>query len=89
MTREHDPSISAGVSELVEHLFRRQAGRMLATLCRIFGLENLDLAEEVVQETMLKALRLWPFHGIPDDPAAWLVAQPAMKQSINCGAAQR
>jgi RNA polymerase sigma-70 factor, ECF subfamily len=73
MTREHDPCTTAAVPELVEHLFRRQAGRMLATLCRIFGFENLDLAEELVQETMLKALRLWPFHGIPDDPAAWLM----------------
>src|SRR6516225_7236453 len=61
------------VRELVEHLFRHQAGQMLATLTHIFGLENLDLAEEVVQEALLQALRLWPFEGIPDDPRAWLV----------------
>jgi RNA polymerase sigma-70 factor (ECF subfamily) len=61
------------VRELVEHLFRHQAGRMLSTLSRIFGLENLDLAEEVVQEAMLKALRQWPYRGIPENPTAWLV----------------
>jgi RNA polymerase sigma-70 factor (ECF subfamily) len=61
------------VRELVEHLFRRQAGQILATLTHIFGLENLDLAEEVVQEALLQALRVWPFEGIPDDPKAWLL----------------
>jgi RNA polymerase sigma-70 factor, ECF subfamily len=69
----HDPRAAAVVPELVEHLFRRQAGRMLATLCRAFGLENLDLAEDVVQESMLTALRLWPFQGVPENPSAWLL----------------
>jgi RNA polymerase sigma-70 factor (ECF subfamily) len=62
-----------GVCALVEHLFRHQAGQMLATLTHVFGLENLDLAEEVVQEALLQALRSWPFDGIPDNPRAWLV----------------
>jgi RNA polymerase sigma-70 factor (ECF subfamily) len=62
-----------GVRDLVEHLFRHQAGRMLATLTHIFGLEHLDLAEEVVQDALLQALRQWPFQGIPDNPRAWLV----------------
>jgi RNA polymerase sigma-70 factor (ECF subfamily) len=44
------------VHELVEHLFRHQAGQMLATLAHIFGLEHLDLAEEVVQDALLRAL---------------------------------
>jgi RNA polymerase sigma-70 factor (ECF subfamily) len=61
------------VRELVEHLFRHQAGQMLATLTHILGLENLDLAEDVVQESLLEALRQWPFQGIPDNPRAWLV----------------
>jgi RNA polymerase sigma-70 factor (ECF subfamily) len=61
------------VRDLVEHLFRHHAGQMLATLTHIFGLENLDLAEEVVQESLLLALRHWPFQGIPDNPRAWLI----------------
>jgi RNA polymerase sigma-70 factor (ECF subfamily) len=61
------------VHALVEHLFRHQAGQMLATLTHIFGLENLDLAEEVVQEALLQALQDWQFAGIPDNPRAWLV----------------
>lgn len=46
---------------------------MLAVLSHALGLENLDLAEEVVQDSLLQALRLWPFHGVPDDPPAWLL----------------
>jgi RNA polymerase sigma-70 factor (ECF subfamily) len=59
--------------ELVEHLFRHQAGHMLATIAHVFGLANLDLAEEVVQDALLQALRRWPFEGIPDNPRAWLL----------------
>jgi RNA polymerase sigma-70 factor (ECF subfamily) len=61
------------VHELVEHLFRHQAGQMLATLTHIFGLEYFDLAEEVVQDALLQALQHWSFHGIPDNPRAWLI----------------
>lgn len=57
---------------LVDHLFRREAGRMVSTLCRVFGPHNLELAEDVVQEALLRALREWPFRGVPDDPRAWL-----------------
>ena len=45
---------------------------MVASLARLFGPSNLQLAEEVVQEALLKALRRWPFQGVPDNPAAWL-----------------
>jgi RNA polymerase sigma-70 factor (ECF subfamily) len=61
------------VHELVEHLFRHQAGQMLATLTHILGLDHFDLAEEVVQEALLEALQHWRFHGIPDKPRAWLI----------------
>jgi RNA polymerase sigma-70 factor (ECF subfamily) len=67
-----DPAPSGQVHELVRHLFRHQAGQMLATLGHLFGLENLDLAEEVVQEALVQALEQWPFHGIPDNPRGWL-----------------
>jgi len=63
----------AQVNRLVEHLFRHQAGQMLAILTRFFGLENLDLAEDVVQEALLQAMRQWPFGGVPDNPRAWLI----------------
>jgi RNA polymerase sigma-70 factor, ECF subfamily len=64
------PSPEAG--GLLEHLFRRQSGRMVAHLAHILGPGRLDLAEEVVQETMLRALQAWPYQGVPENPAAWL-----------------
>ena len=60
------------IDGLVDHLFRHRAGQMVATLTRIFGPENLPLAEEVVQEALLSALTQWSFHGVPDNPAGWL-----------------
>jgi RNA polymerase sigma-70 factor (ECF subfamily) len=50
-----------GVRGRVDHLFRREAGRMVAVLTRAFGPSRLDLAEEVVQEALVQALKRWPF----------------------------
>lgn len=57
---------------LLEHLFRHQAGRMVAHLTRLLGPAHLELAEETVQETMLRALQTWPYQGVPESAAAWL-----------------
>ena len=51
---------------LVEHFFRHEAGRLVAVLTGIFGLKNLDLVEEMVQESLLQALRTWRA-GVPDE----------------------
>ena len=64
---------SAGVSQLVEHLFRHEAGKMVATLTRIFGIEHWNLAEDVVQEALSRALQTWPYRGIPENPSAWIM----------------
>jgi RNA polymerase sigma factor (sigma-70 family) len=60
------------VPELLDHLFRHQAGRMISSLTRHFGVENLELVEDIVQETLLKALQQWPYRGIPENPDGWL-----------------
>jgi RNA polymerase sigma-70 factor (ECF subfamily) len=57
-----------------EHLFRREAGRMVSTLTRIFGVQNLALAEDVVQDAFCRALEVWKFQGMPENPSAWLMA---------------
>ncbi|MBP7513844.1 MAG: sigma-70 family RNA polymerase sigma factor [Flavobacteriales bacterium] len=66
--REHPEQ----VGPLVENLFRRESGRLTAAITRFFGSAHLELAEDVVQDTLLKAMREWPFKGIPHDPVAWL-----------------
>lgn len=59
--------------KIVDHLFRHQAGKMIAVLTRIFGTHNLQLAEDVVQEAFLKAAQLWTYNGVPENGAAWLM----------------
>jgi RNA polymerase sigma factor (sigma-70 family) len=57
-----------------DHLFRREAGRMVAALTRVFGVHNLALAEDVVQDAFCRALEVWKFRGMPENPSAWLMA---------------
>jgi RNA polymerase sigma factor (sigma-70 family) len=57
---------------LVDHLFRSRAGQLVAWLTRIFGPAHLELAEEVVQDALLKALQQWPYSGVPQNPGGWL-----------------
>src|SRR5262247_407069 len=57
-----------------DHLFRRESGRLVAALTRLFGVHNLALAEDVVQDAFCRALEVWKIRGIPDNPAAWLMA---------------
>jgi RNA polymerase sigma-70 factor (ECF subfamily) len=64
----------AGGSRELGHLFRREAGRMVSALTRIFGLHNLELAEDVVQDALCRALEIWKFGPMPDNPSAWLMA---------------
>jgi len=47
---------------------------MVATLTRIFGPHNVALAEDVVQDAFCRALEVWKFRGIPENPSAWLMA---------------
>ena len=59
--------------DTLDHLFRHQAGQMVATLTRIFGIEHVELAEDVVQDAMVQALRQWPYRSPPANPRAWLI----------------
>src|SRR5260370_30445120 len=60
--------------ELRDHLFGRESGGMLAVLTRVFGVHNLALAEDVVQEAFCRAIEVWRFRGVPENPSAWLMA---------------
>jgi len=61
------------MTDSCDHLFRREAGRIVATLTRIFGVQNLALAEDVVQDAFCRALDVWKYRGMPDNPGAWLM----------------
>ena len=57
----------------LDRLFRSESGRLVAVLTRLFGVHNLGLAEDVVQDAFYRALQVWRFHGVPENPSAWLM----------------
>lgn len=66
----------------IDHLFRKQYGKMVSVLTRMVGLHNLTMAEDAVQDTFIKAMSSWQMKGIPDHPEAWLM-QAAKNRSID------
>lgn len=76
------PPPSEEIPRLTDHLFRHEAGKLVSALTGIFGMARLQLAEDVVQEAMVRALQTWPYHGIPENPAAWLM-QTARNRALD------
>ena len=58
-------------SKLIDHLFRHHSGKMVSVLTRIFGLSHLEIIEDAIQDTFIKASITWR-NQIPDNPKAWL-----------------
>jgi RNA polymerase sigma-70 factor (ECF subfamily) len=66
------PTPGKPIDAEIEAVFRRESGRLISVLTRLFGPHNLELAEDVVQASFVAALETWGKAGIPDNPAAWL-----------------
>ena len=62
----------ASVEAVLTRVVRDEAGRLTAALVRLLG--DFALAEDLVQDAVVIALRRWPETGVPDDPAGWLLA---------------
>ena len=60
------------VEGVVDRLFRRSAGQLVAAIARALGPGHITLAEEVVQDALVKALETWPYRGVPANPRGWL-----------------
>lgn len=60
------------ISRSVDSIYRVQYSKMVASLVSYFGLKNMDLAEDIVQDTFIAALSSWTKNGMPDQPEAWL-----------------
>jgi RNA polymerase sigma factor (sigma-70 family) len=65
--------VEPDVNQLVDHLFRREAGKMVAALTRAFGFDHLQVAEDAMQDALLTAMRSWGLGGVPRNPSAWLM----------------
>jgi RNA polymerase sigma factor (sigma-70 family) len=57
---------------LVEHFFRHEYGRLVATLSRRVGVHHIEDVEDAVQSALMTALETWTRAGLPDNPGAWL-----------------
>lgn len=60
--------------KLIPHLFRTESRKIGAVLNRHFGINHMEIAEDIVSDTFLSALETWPYKGIPENPKAWLYA---------------
>ncbi|WP_235297994.1 RNA polymerase sigma factor [Portibacter marinus] len=58
--------------KIIDHLFRHEYGKMVSSLTRIYGIQNLELIEDAVQDTFKKAVLYFRNHSLPDNLQAWL-----------------
>lgn len=59
-------------NELLPHLFRTEYRKIVSVLCRRFGFDHIETAEDLASDTFLIAAQTWSFEGVPDNPIAWL-----------------
>ena len=64
----------------IEQVYRKDWGRIVAALIRLFG--DFELAEEVAQEAFTAAVDQWRSSGIPEFPRAWII-QAARHKAID------
>ena len=58
--------------ELIPHLFRTEYSKIVAVLSKLFGIEYIEIAEDIVSDTFLLASETWGLKGLPKNPTAWL-----------------
>jgi RNA polymerase sigma factor (sigma-70 family) len=58
--------------ELIPHLFRTEYRKIISVLCRYFGFDQIEIAEDIAGDTFLTASEVWGLKGIPQNPTAWL-----------------
>ncbi|MEO7530935.1 MAG: DUF6596 domain-containing protein [Sediminibacterium sp.] len=58
--------------ELIPHLFRTEYRKITSVLCKLFGIEHIEIAEDIAIDTFLQAAETWSIKGLPPNPTAWL-----------------
>lgn len=58
--------------ELIARLFRSDYSKIVSVLCRYFGFDQIETAEDIASETFLTASETWALKGVPPNPPAWL-----------------
>ena len=60
------------IQQTVDHLFRHESGKMISVLSKLLGLQNIEAAQDIVQDALVQAMHTWSYKGLPDNPSAWL-----------------
>lgn len=63
----------------LRHLFQQEFSKMVAVISSLYGLQHIEIAEDVVSETFLTATETWQIKGVPQNPTAWLYAVAKQK----------
>ncbi|MCG2461604.1 sigma-70 family RNA polymerase sigma factor [Flavobacteriaceae bacterium F89] len=59
--------------KFLESLFRAEYGKIIAVLTNRFGPSKIESIEDCVQDALLKAMKIWGYKNVPDNPTAWLL----------------
>lgn len=59
-------------NDLIPHLFRTEYGKLVSVLTKTFGIDQMEVAQDIASDTFLLAVETWPYKGIPENPTAWL-----------------
>ncbi|HVA98598.1 MAG TPA: sigma-70 family RNA polymerase sigma factor [Bacteroidia bacterium] len=70
--------------ELIPHLFRTEYRKIISVLCKRFGFDQIEIAEDIASDTFLTASETWGLKGVPQNPTAWLynVAKNKAKNNL-------
>src|SRR5579859_2324254 len=60
--------------ELIPHLFRTEYRKIISVLCKTFGFDQIEIAEDIASDTFVTAAQGWGLNGVPPNPVAWLYA---------------
>jgi len=58
--------------QLIPHLFRTEYRKVVSVLCKRFGLQQMEIAEDIASDTFATAAQTWAMDGPPKNPTAWL-----------------
>ncbi len=78
---------NTNLNKTIDHLFRNEYGKIVAVLTNKFGTSHLEQIEDAAQDTFIKAMQIWAYKSIPDNPTAWLyrVANNALIDMLRRG----
>lgn len=65
--------------EPLKEIFKREFSKVVAVISKIFGLQHIEIAEDIVSETFLAAAENWGLRGVPENPKAWIYAVAKQK----------